>query len=318
VTEETPPGEEPSVPPEAAPAETPQPAPSSETEPPAEEAPSIAAETEAPPAPTAPPFRSEAIVVQELDSSGLGELRYFEEPVDPEWIGKRVEYAVAYSNRQGRQSALSPVARVDAASVLPPPGTPALEAQQGLVAVKWGVPPDAPPDLAFSVHRRLEEAKVYPDAPLNPEPVTAASFEDRTAVFGVASCYVVSAVLGPSGSVSSLPSEEACITPRDIFPPEAPSGLVAVPSDGAVLLSWSEVEADDLKAYRVYRGESPEGTFELLAEVAQSSYTDTNAASDETYYYAVTAIDDAAGTNESVRSETVEARLSRERYDSML
>jgi hypothetical protein len=249
------------------------------------------------------------MVVQELDSSGLGELRYFEEPVDAAWIGKRVEYAVAYSNRKGRQSALSPVVRVDAVGALPPPGTPVLEAQPGFVAVKWTIPPDAPADLAFSVHRRLEEAKVYPDAPLNSEPLSLASFEDRTALFGVESCYVVSAVLGPSGSVSSLPSEEACITPRDVFPPGAPSGLVAVPSDGAVLLSWTEVEADDLKAYRVYRGESPEGPFAFLAEVTQPSYTDTNAASDETYYYHVTAIDDAPGTNESARSETVEARL---------
>ncbi|HJS74236.1 MAG TPA: hypothetical protein VJ921_08125, partial [Vicinamibacteria bacterium] len=158
-----------------------------------------------PPAPP-PPFRSEAIVVQEVDSSGLGELRSFEEPVDAAWIGKRVEYAVVYENRKGRESALSEVARVDTVRAIAPPAAPTLEAAPGFVAVKWSAPAEAPPGVAFSVHRRLSDAKAYPDAPLNPEPLSAPSFEDRSAVFGASLCYVVSAVLGPSANVSSLPS----------------------------------------------------------------------------------------------------------------
>jgi hypothetical protein len=249
-------------------------------------------------------------VVQEVDSSGLGELRFFEEPIDAAWIGKRVEYAVVYENRKGRESALSEVARFDAVSAIAAPPAPTLESAPGFVAVKWSAPEGAPPGIAFSVHRRLQDAKAYPDAPLNPEPLAAPSFEDRTAVFGASLCYVISAVLGPSGNVSSLPSEEACITPQDQFPPEAPGGLVAVPSEGSVLLSWREVEAADLKGYRIYRGESPEGPFLALAEVTQTTYTDTNAESDETYFYVVTAIDNAPGTNESARSDVVEVRLS--------
>jgi hypothetical protein len=264
--------------------------------------------SEAPEGPAPPPFRSEAVVVNETDSSGLAELRHFEEPLDPAWIGKRVEYAVVYRNRKGRESRLSEIARIDPASPLTPPGAPTLEPGQGLVALKWSAPADAPPGVAFSVHRRLADAKVYPDAPLNPEPLSTPSFEDRSAVFGVPSCYVVSAVLSTPGTVSSLPSEEACITPEDRFPPPAPSGLVAVPSESAVLLSWREAEASDLKGYRVYRGDSAEGPFGFLAEVTETSYTDETAESDETYFYAVTAIDNASGTNESDKSEAVEAR----------
>ena len=121
---------------------------------------------------------------------------------------------------------------------------------------------------------------------------------------GLASGQVL-AVLGPSGNVSSLPSEEACITPQDRFPPKPPSGLVAVPSEGSVLLSWREVEASDVKAYRVYRGEAAEGPFLFLGEVQQTTYTDTNAESDETYFYFVTAIDNAPEGNESAKSEAV-------------
>jgi hypothetical protein len=243
-----------------------------------------------------------------MDSTSPGEAKVHEEPIDPAWIGKRVEYAVVYVNRKDRESAMSELAHIDPVAALAPPGPPTAEAGDGFVALSWSPPPEAPGTLAFSVHRRSEESKDYPDLPLNPEPLPAPSFEDKTAVFGATSCYVVAAVLSPPGSISSLPSEEACITPQDRFAPEAPSGLVAVPSSDAILLSWREVEAPGRKCYRVYRGDSPAGKFELVAEVTESSYTDGSAAPGEIYFYAVTAIDDAPGINESPRSEVAEAR----------
>jgi hypothetical protein len=212
-------------------------------------------------------------------------------------------------NRKGRESALSEVVRIDPVPALAPPESPKAEPGDGFVALSWSPPPEAPESIAFSVHRRLMDAAAYPEAPLNPEPLYAASFEDRTAVFGAPICYVVAAVL-PPGSISSPPSEEICLTPEDRFPPPAPSGLVAVPSSGAVLLSWREVDAPDRKGYRVYRGATPDGPFELLAEVAGSSYADGAAAPGETYFYSVTAIDDAPEINESPRSEVAEARRS--------
>ncbi len=213
-------------------------------------------------------------------------------------------------NRKGRESALSEVALIDPVPALAPPGTLKAEAGDGFVALSWSPPQEAPASIAFSVHRRLQDAVHYPESPLNPEPLSAASFEDRTAVFGATSCYVVAAVLPPEGSISSLPSEETCLMPEDRFPPPAPTGLVAVPSSGAVLLSWREVDAPDRKGYRVYRGGSAGGPLELLAEVAESSYTDGTAVPGEDYFYAVTAIDDAPGVNESPQSEVAEARRS--------
>ncbi len=239
----------------------------------------------------------------------LGEAKSHEEPVDPSWIGKRVEYALVYVSRKGRESAPSEVVHLDPRTPLAPPGAPKAEAGDGFVALSWSPHPEAPASIGFSVHRRLQEASNYPEAPLNPEPLSTSSFEDGTAVFGAASCYVVSAVLPPAASITSARSEEVCITPEDRFAPLAPSGLVAVPSAGAILLSWREVDAPDRKGYRVYRGASPEGPFEHLAEVNEPSYTDGSAAPGETYFYAVTAIDDAPGVNESPQSEVVEARL---------
>lgn len=293
--------------PAAAPTETQAPA-APAAAPTEAQAPAAPTEPQAAAAPTPPPFQSEATVVAEFSSPKPGETKAHDESIDAAWMGKRVEYALVYVNRKGRESPLSGIVRIDPVAGLAPPGPPKAEAGDGFVALSWSPPPEAPASLAFSVHRRLEESKDYPDAPLNPEPLAAPSFEDKSAVFGAASCYVVAAVLPSPSALSSLPSEEVCITPEDRFAPQAPSGLVAVPSSDAILLSWREVDAPDRKGYRVYRGASIDGPFEFVAEVTESSYTDGSAAPGETHFYAVTAIDDAPGTNESPRSEVAEAR----------
>jgi fibronectin type 3 domain-containing protein len=230
-----------------------------------------------------------------------------EEPIDPSWIGKRVEYALVYVNAKGRESPLTEIARVDPVAPLPPPGAPRAAVGDGLVSLSWSPPPDAPASLVFSVHRRLQDAQEYPEAPLNPEPLSAPSFEDKTVLFGATSCYVVAAVLPSPSAASSAPSEEVCVTPEDRFAPPAPTGMVAVSSSDAILLSWRDVDAPGRKGYRVYRGDS-NGPFELLAEVIESSYTDDTATPGVTYFYAVTAIDDAPEPNESAHSEVAEAR----------
>jgi fibronectin type 3 domain-containing protein len=248
------------------------------------------------------------VVVAELESRVLGERAAREEPLDSAWVGKRVEYALVYENRKGRESSISEIARIDPAPPLAPPGPPAAEAGDGFVALRWAPPPKAPPDLEFSVRRKRADAEGYGAATLNAEPITGGSFEDRTAVFGEASCYVVVATV-PSRSVSSLPSEEVCITPEDRYPPPAPEALVAVPAAGAILLSWRHADAPDRKGYRVYRGASRAGPFEFLGEVAETSFRDESVGSDETLFYYVTAIDSAAGVNESEPSGVVEVVL---------
>lgn len=272
--------------------------------PPSADAP-VETEPSAPSVPPPPPFRAEAAVVAELESGVPGERAAREEPLDPAWVGKRVEYALVYENRKGRESSISEVARIDPAPPLAPPGPPAAEAGDGFVALRWSPPQQAPPELEFFVRRKRADAEGYGAPALNAEPVTSASFEDRTAVFGEASCYIVVAAIS-SRSVSSLPSEEVCITPEDRYPPPAPEALVAVPAAGAILLSWRHADAADRKGYRVYRGASREGPFEFLGEVAETSFRDESAGPDETLFYYVTAIDSASGVNESEASGVVE------------
>ena len=55
--------------------------------------------------------------------------------------------------------------------------------------------------------------------------------------------------------VSSLSAASAAVqvTPTDLIPPAAPTGLTAVPGDGQVTLSWTPNSETDLASYRVLR-----------------------------------------------------------------
>lgn len=78
--------------------------------------------------------------------------------------------------------------------------------------------------------------------------------------------------------------------------PSAPQGLSATPGSGQVQLAWSAPSSNGGSAitnYKVYRGTTPGGeTF--LAQVGNVlSYPDTGAASGQTYYYKVSAVNSA-------------------------
>jgi fibronectin type 3 domain-containing protein len=115
-------------------------------------------------------------------------------------------------------------------------------------------------------------------------------------------------------TLESGDSAPAIVTPKDIFPPEAPRDLVAavLPEANAgasvVDLSWSLNVETDLAGYRIYRSES-EGsrgaalTPELLPTPA---YRDTTAQGGRKYWYTVTAVDRAGNESNPSAAVTVE------------
>ena len=86
--------------------------------------------------------------------------------------------------------------------------------------------------------------------------------------------------------------------PVDTTAPAAPSGLEGASGDGQIDLSWSAVSASDLEGYNVYRatssissvsGQSPINSDPLSG----TAFTDDDVENGTTYFYRVTAIDDA-------------------------
>ena len=136
-------------------------------------------------------------------------------------------------------------------------------------------------------------------------PVPGPGFEDRDFRFGRTYAYVVrSRAPGTGPVVESEDSEVRSASPRDVFPPAPPSGLVGVAGPDAVSLSWEPCPDADLAGYRVWRREA-DGTDEVPLSaglVPDPAFTDETARRGVFYVYAVSACDLAG--NESPRART--------------
>jgi hypothetical protein len=75
------------------------------------------------------------------------------------------------------------------------------------------------------------------------------------------------------------------------LPPAPPEGLVAVPGDGEVALSWAAHAEPDVVGYRVYRSPTSGGPYAPIADVVAPSHEDAGLANGVTVYYVVTALD---------------------------
>jgi len=140
---------------------------------------------------------------------------------------------------------------------------------------------------------------------LTPSPTAGLSFEDRSFQFGVSYTYIVRAcAAGPDPGLESNDSATRSVVPRDIFPPDPPAGLVAVPGPGVISLSWDPVRDLDLAGYRVWRREEGgPGFIPLTSELLPgNAFTDSSVLKGKIYVYAVSAED--KNGNESPRSET--------------
>jgi hypothetical protein len=138
------------------------------------------------------------------------------------------------------------------------------------------------------------------------------SYRDTDFEFNKTYVYVVrSAVLAGGVPLESAASAPAIVTPKDIFPPAAPQGLVAAVLEGAggtataVELSWSISPEGDVAGYRVYRSDRENTRGEALSPdlLPTPAVRDTSVRPGHRYWYTVTAVDRAG--NESVPSSPV-------------
>lgn len=110
-----------------------------------------------------------------------------------------------------------------------------------------------------------------------------------------------------SGSGGNDPDPDP---PEDTTPPAVPSGLEATSGDGEIELNWSAVSDSDLDGYNVYRSTSSFSSVSGQSPIngsllSDASFTDTDVSNGTTYYYRVTAVDEA--DNESNGSDEATA-----------
>lgn len=140
----------------------------------------------------------------------------------------------------------------------------------------------------------------------------APPFSDTHAIFGATYEYSVRSIAQyPDQPVESADSNLVTITPKDIFPPAAPLGLVVVlvPAQGATLahleLSWAISPETDIAGYDVYRSEQADvqGTRQNTELLIAPAFRDMNVQPGRRYFYSVTAVDRSG--NESPASGVV-------------
>ncbi len=221
----------------------------------------------------------------------------------PPAVAKRI-YTIRGVARGGRPG--QPSARIEIPLVDPPPPPSNVTAKftESAVTLSWTPPTvEATVPLTFNVYP--------PDggAPLNPAPLTAPALERQGIEFGKEQCFVVRTVMtAGTVAVESAPSERACVTATDIFPPAAPKGLAAVAGDGVISLIWDANTEPDLAGYLVLRGEAPGDTLQPLtpSPTRDTTFRDTTVKPGLRYVYAIVAADRATPPNTSAQSVRVE------------
>jgi hypothetical protein len=210
-----------------------------------------------------------------------------------------VVVGVSARGRAGRPSAMIAV------PFGPPPEAPAkpvLSHTETTLTLTWTTRDAGAPVTVVETTKAGEERP----APVTVEPITTGTWSTPVE-FGVERCFVVRRVIryGALSTESATP-EPACSTPKDTFPPPAPTGLVPATAGGAdVTLLWDPVTSADLAGYHVLRGE---GTGEVMQPITKELVTgrqwaDTTTRSGVRYFYTVIAVDTAG--NPSAQSNRI-------------
>ncbi len=91
----------------------------------------------------------------------------------------------------------------------------------------------------------------------------------------------------------------------DYLPPLVPQGVSVLAEPGRNVITWNKVESEDISKYGIYR-KTADGNFKKINTVNENvlKYIDYDSQVGETYFYAVSSIDDL--NNESELSEAIQ------------
>ena len=266
---------------------------------------------------------------EQVDRYLHGERIEFPDPLSADDFAVPAGSLLAYKVRtRAVKARASEDSNIVVARIYPAPEAPRdvrVEVTESALVVNWEevpLPPEAS-SRAYRVYRGLAEseegnpppegskAKAKPTLELAGTSPSS-GFHDPHFEFGKTYEYVVRTVAQFGANfVESADSAPVFITPRDVFPPGAPTGLEAtvVPAaPGAsayVELSWSISSEADLAGYAVYRGEGENSPGERISTetLLSPAFRDMSVASGRRYFYRVSALDRSG--NESPKSSAM-------------
>jgi hypothetical protein len=135
--------------------------------------------------------------------------------------------------------------------------------------------------------------------------ITETQYVDSRLTWGASRCYALRSVETVGAlAVESEATAPACVTLADTFPPAAPKGLQAVPTEGIINLIWDANAEPDLDGYILLRAAAGDELMPITpAPIRETAFQDRVPAGVR-YVYALKAVDKAG--NASPASERIE------------
>jgi hypothetical protein len=208
-------------------------------------------------------------------------------------------YAVLFFNKKSQTAGFSNQAAIAPIPIPSPPEKITADIAETFIDLKWSAPlknmdGSNPAKIAGYKIFRSEDSHKFPSTPINPEPVKGLGFKDAGFQFDRTYFYRISVVGSLQNPYAeSLPSEALKVEPKDIFPPDAPTKLQAVPENGVVYLLWTAPIAKDVAGYHTYRRQPGSSEKQLLLQglITNPSFQDAAIQPGREYEYLLTAVD---------------------------
>jgi hypothetical protein len=195
-----------------------------------------------------------------------------------------------------------------------PPALTATAKAEG-VTLSWTAPTTsvtagAKPVLAgYNVYRIAPGSTDELTTPINASLVTTTTYTDVPS-YGEHAYRVTAVAAAGTPRIESEPSPEARVTYKDLLPPPAPTGLVALVETNAVRLVWDPVDSPDLAGYKIYRSEGAGAELKIVARVlltqqpiTATNYRDTTTGVGVSHFYEVTAVDKSGNESKPAKSD---------------
>lgn len=221
----------------------------------------------------------------------------------------RLRYAVRFVNEAGQKAGFSNFIVIEpTAGVADAPSALKVRPSQDALLLSWRRPDvnvdgSAPANvLGFNIYKREGEA-----APrsLSKTPVASQEFSDAAFQFGKTYTYFIRAVsLGRDGQpIESADSTAVVITPRDEFPPAAPTALTIAAAPTAISVFFASNLEKDVAGYLIYRSTDrnlARKEWKLLTPrpIPTNTYQDPTVTGGTTYYYYIVAVDTSGNSSE--------------------
>lgn len=221
----------------------------------------------------------------------------------------RIRYAVRFVNSSGQKAAFSNFLVLEpSAKIAKAPTALSGEVTQERIVLEWTAPASNIDNstpvsvLGYNVYRVSSEGESVKK--LNESPVSQNSFADEFFEFGKTYEYFVRSVSVGAGAqpVESLDSEIVRITPKDVFPPAAPTALTIAASPGVISVFFATSIEKDIVGYHIHRSTDRSLPKDRWSKV-NSEIWKINTFQDKTvepgvrYFYYVTAEDKFGNTS---------------------